>query len=1125
MNRTRQAVRTVGLLALLLCEALSASAQDNRRYFEPGLLVETGTRTGPCDALAFSGDGKALLAVGDDKVVRVWPVADGKLALDDARALRWMIYREQRGAIYALALSPEREQRQVAIAGNGITPMAVAILDRFTGKVLHSWKPADKDPNTIYPIRSLAFSPSGKQVALGGDGGHVWVWDLDRPARYLGRHTPPARQEFNAVRLVAYLDETTLLAVSADGQALRWKTTGKVSSSVHCRLQGKNLRVAALSPDGKWLAAGHQGKVSWIELRRLKGKATARRIKFPTTDHTVRSLAFSPDSRTLAAGISIVPRNQPFYQERGGKVLLYSLTEPDARPWPGPTTSHHPEALAFHPTGKYLAVAGGDNHEVAVWALERTKGAAAVRPVSEAVGPGNCLWAVGLSKDGKLLGFKDRRDRLAKSPNQRGGGPWRVFDLERRAWARKPAAFAPLAPLQTADDWRVEPMRDWPTRWEVVSPTGRHYLLPLDPGRDLFPRCYTFLQQGRRIQLAVGHYYGVSLFELGSGQPWRSRLYHGHMGEVMALAASADGKLLVTAARDQTIAAFRLGDWPSQAELGAAFREKDGRLFVQKVDDGSPAWEAGLIAGEEILVCAIGAGRHLFDRTGLYRGRKTIDAETCLDLLKRPEPNVELYFEVQREGNKKTTALLTTVRQRPLWQFFPTRDGEWVLWRWRDYYYDCSTRGDQYVGWQMSQGLEKKPLFYRAERFRKSFHDPVRVQRMLRDTATVPEKVAVPEMQPPRVLVHRVSPRAPRPGQDVVVELSVEPRGPAIMAQPSRVNVWVNDHLVKEWTIVPVPFKQKVVIPYAKLRHGSNQIIVQAYNRKGARADSGRQTVERAEQPKERHLRGLMVAVSKYDLPTLRLRYAATDATALRAAWAKQPPGRLYTGVPQPTLLTDGDVTARKLLAALRRLQEQVADRPDDTVVLFLGGHGHGKKKGDVFLPGTWHFLAADYTLGRERATSLHAEQLYRALAAMPCRKLILLDTCHSGASAKVIRDLTPDGVGPAILTASQADEVALESDVFKGGLFTYALLQALSKDFATADRDRDGLLSPRELALYVKQRLPELLGVLRTDLARRVRDGTARPEDEEQLTKQTPQFEPGNERDATAPVLARAKR
>jgi WD40 repeat protein/uncharacterized caspase-like protein len=1122
MIRTRRALFRAGLLAVLLSLGAPVHAQDNRRYYEPGLILDTSGRTATCDDLAFTADGKFLLAVGDDKLVRAWPFADGKLDVGRARALRWMIYREQRGAIYAMALSPDEEQRYVAIAGNGMVPMAVAVLDRSTGKVVSSWMPAEKGPNykyADYPVRALAFSPSGKQIALGNDGGHVWVWDWkrDRPARYLGRHTPLGDAKVKRIRLVGY-DEAGLLAVSADGQVRRWKTQSQGSSTELLRLKGKDIRVAALSRDRKWLAAGAQGKVSWIELCRLDGKPGGQHRTFPDDTHVVRSLAFSPDSETLAAGISVIPRKQPFYKELGGKVFLYSVSEPDARPRPGPTTSHHPEALAFHPSGKYLAIAGGDNHEVAVW--EVGEGVPPAR-VSKAVGPGTCLWAVALSKDGKLLGFKDRRDPQAKSPNQRGKGPWRVFDLERRAWARKPAVFVPVAQLETAGGWKVKLVPDSPTGWKVVSPLGKSYPLPLDPDRDLFPRCYTFLQQGQRIRLAVGHYYGVSLFELGAGEPWRSRVCLGHACDVMALATSADGKLLVTASRDQTIAAFRLGDWPSQAELGAAFRVKDGRLIATAVDAGSPAWEAGLIKGEEILVCAIG-NRYLFDPSNAYPASKLerINVARCFDLLKHARPSVEVRIDVQRQGEK--TALLTTVRQRPLWQFFPTRDGEWVLWRWRDYYYDCSTRGDQYVGWQMSQGLEKTPRFYRAERFRKEFHDPVRVQQMLADTATAPDRVAVPEMQPPRVLVHRVSTHAPRPGQDVVVEFSVKPRGSAIAAQPSQVNVWVNDHLFKPWTVVPLPFKRRVLIPYAKLRHGSNTIVVQAYNQGGAREDSGRETVERAEPAKERRLLGLMVGVSKYNRRELRLPYAAQDAIRLRAAWAEQAPGKLYDRVLPLELLTDGDAAGKKVLAALKRLQDQVKDRPDDTVVLFLSGHGHGKKEEGVFRPGTWHFLASDYSLDRESATSLSGLELYRRLAAMPCRKLLLLDTCHSGASADVIRDLTPDDIGPAILTASRANEASMESPLFKGGLFTHALLQALGKDYTTADTNRDGMLSPREMAVYVERRLPELVGRLRKEVARQVRLGEVDKEDEEKIAEQTPQFQAGNEREATAPVVMR---
>jgi hypothetical protein len=286
---------------------------------------------------------------------------------------------------------------------------------------------------------------------------------------------------------------------------------------------------------------------------------------------------------------------------------------------------------------------------------------------------------------------------------------------------------------------------------------------------------------------------------------------------------------------------------------------------------------------------------------------------------------------------------------------------------------------------------------------------------MLADSTTAPERVAVPEMQPPRVIVHQVSPRVLREGQEVLVELSVEPRGASFVAQPSRVNVWVNDCLVKEWTSVAIPFREKILIPYTMFRYGANPVVVQAYNRKGAREDHGRETVVRSQPAKERRLLGLMVGVSDY-VNAIPLSYAATDAASVYAAYRKLPRGKLYTHIVEPELLTNAQATGEKILLALERLQKQLKDRPDDTLVLYLSGHGSGKQEKAVFLPQTWFFLGTDYTSKRE-TTRISSEKLYRLLASLPCRKVILLDTCHSGANADVIRDLTPEGIGPSILT------------------------------------------------------------------------------------------------------------
>src|SRR5512145_1715791 len=100
-----QAGWRASLIALMLTGLIQAGAlsQDHvfrRELATPGLVVETGMRTGAMDALAFTPDGKYLLASGDDKVVRSWKVTGGRLepippaAGEPQSVLRWPSMRE-----------------------------------------------------------------------------------------------------------------------------------------------------------------------------------------------------------------------------------------------------------------------------------------------------------------------------------------------------------------------------------------------------------------------------------------------------------------------------------------------------------------------------------------------------------------------------------------------------------------------------------------------------------------------------------------------------------------------------------------------------------------------------------------------------------------------------------------------------------------------------------------------------------------------------------------------------------------------------------------------------------------------------------------------------------------------
>src|SRR5690606_22426063 len=156
-----------------------------------------------------------------------------------------------------------------------------------------------------------------------------------------------------------------------------------------------------------------------------------------------------------------------------------------------------------------LAVAGGDDHEVCLWHKLRTQ-------VNQVRSPGGTLWSVALSRDGQSLGFRDQRNATPEHPNQRGSGPWRVFDLERRTWGPT-SNFTPVLPVDTLGGWRVEPSRPDARVWYAIGPTGQRLTLDLHPTADWIPLCYTFLRPARTggpVRLAVGHLFGISVFEL-----------------------------------------------------------------------------------------------------------------------------------------------------------------------------------------------------------------------------------------------------------------------------------------------------------------------------------------------------------------------------------------------------------------------------------------------------------------------------------------------------------------------------------------------------------------------------------------------------------------------------------
>ncbi len=500
---------------------------------------------------------------------------------------------------------------------------------------------------------------------------------------------------------------------------------------------------------------------------------------------------------------------------------------------------------------------------------------------------------------------------------------------------------------------------------------------------------------------------------------------------------------------------------------------------MQSVETGSPAWEAGLNEADEILIYAYGRSE-IYNRT-THNGGPTGTAKACMDSLKNPMPGKEHYFRLKRRGQDDTVETSTRIYRRPQWRFFPTRDREWVLWLWRSYYYDTSTHGDYLIGWHVNQGerLQERPEFYSAEKLRDTYHRPKLVHDLLWAQKPDADLRSFVKLRPPRVTIENVSPEL-RSDAVMTVNLAahaVDPNHPD--QHLASAELWIEDHRYAVWEASGSTFARTVSIPVSALRSGINQLTFQCVNASGSKDET---TIKITGGVRERlpDLYGLVIGVADYEnargpdgRPPTSLRYTTRDASAMRAAWLRQSGKRYHNA--EVTPLLDKAATRAAILKELTRLQDRV--QPDDLLVLFIGGHGYDQRTtGERGTADRFVFYCSNFDSANPDQTGLTSHVLFEALAKLCCRKLVLLDVCHSGLAANPVRGLTPGGKGPTILAACDKSEGAIEEDTIQHGLFTFALVEALDKSFDNADRDRNQKLDADELFIYAETRVPELL-------------------------------------------------
>lgn len=431
-------ISNVKYLCVILTLLASLATYGAEPPTEPILRIDPGEHTAIICRIAADEQGRYLATASEDKTVRLWDLASGRL-LSTLRPPQGL---GDEGKLYAVAMSPDGAI--VAAAGwtqfnNGsATSLAqdgysIYLFDRATGRLLR------RLPGLPNVIAHLAFSPDGRYLAatLGGKNG-VRVFaaasgQLLAEDRDYGGHSYSAH--FSDAK-----GETRLLTTSRDGLLRLYRFDGnRLTLLAKCAAPGgKQPYAARFSPDGQGIAVGFEDTPA---VNVLDGNSLKLCFAPDTAgaNDNLGNVAWSRDGKTLfAAGSSQKTFNGQYqhfirrWTEGGAGV---------ASDWPVAVRTIFD--LAPLPSGR-LAFS---NHEPA-WGVV---GAAGNKTVfhAPAVADFRGNWdGFALSPDGAQVRFG--YEVFGKYPV--------IFDIQRRTFLPENTSnlVAPLlaAPDVTVTDWK-----------------------------------------------------------------------------------------------------------------------------------------------------------------------------------------------------------------------------------------------------------------------------------------------------------------------------------------------------------------------------------------------------------------------------------------------------------------------------------------------------------------------------------------------------------------------------------------------------------------------------------------------------------------------------------------------
>lgn len=273
----------------------------------------------PVAALAFVPDGKTLITVHGDKIVRFWEVATGKelrrvsVVPNVAKAVGSP--NDSLSAVFGMRMALSPNGSLLAVFGTKVysptkRDKCVHVIDVANGKEVRQLiLPQKLDASN--GLGALAFSPDGKALFAGGTDDHLFVWN---PATGEELHRYP--DGFPRLGALAIAPDGNTLAAAVDNKTIRLFDLKKNQFLFPTAGHLSEVSQVGLASNGKLAATNAREKAICVwdpanghEIRRLEGTtleiaADDRTLISQDTNKSVRfwDLASDKELRKLAVG-------------------------------------------------------------------------------------------------------------------------------------------------------------------------------------------------------------------------------------------------------------------------------------------------------------------------------------------------------------------------------------------------------------------------------------------------------------------------------------------------------------------------------------------------------------------------------------------------------------------------------------------------------------------------------------------------------------------------------------------------------------------------------------------------------------------------------------------------------